>query len=254
MPAAALLGLGGVLGAVLGSFLNVCVYRWPRDESVVAPRSRCPECDAPIAWYDNVPVLSWLALRGRCRKCGARISIQYPMVELATSLIWIAAVARYGATPEAVRTAVFLTILLGIALTDARHYIIPDEFSLGGLVVGLAFSLLPGGMRPLASFGGAALGFGLLWGIGMVGERIFRKPAMGFGDVKMMGMVGAFLGPAGVLLTLFLGAALGSVVFGPIAWKTRKLVPFGVFLALGAAVTHAWGQQLVDWYVRSVLH
>ncbi len=242
--------VAALFGAAVGSFLNVCVHRWPIDESVVTPRSRCPACGAAIAWYDNIPVLSWLLLRGRCRRCGAPISPQYPAVELATALIWAAAVVRLGPGWEALRIAFFLTVLLGIALTDVRHYIIPNEFSLGGLVCGLALALAPGGISPLRSLEGAALGLGLLWGVAVVGEWIFHKPAMGMGDVKMMAMVGAFLGPAGVLLTIFLGALLGTVVFGPISWRTGRLVPFGVFLALGAAVAVTWGGMLVDWYLR----
>lgn len=240
-----------ILGALLGSFLNVCVHRWPLDQSVVAPRSRCPGCERPIAWYDNVPVLSWLILRGRCRGCGEAISVQYPLVELATALLWGAAFARYGLSVEALSAAVFLTLLLGIALTDARHYIIPDQFSLGGLVLGVGLAALPGGMPLVSAVLGAAVGFALLWGVAVVGEWAFKKPAMGGGDIKMLAMIGAFLGVPGVLLTLFLGAVLGAFVFGPISWKTGKLVPFGIFLALGAAVALTWGDAIIAWYVGS---
>ena len=240
-----------VLGALLGSFLNVCVHRWPLDQSVVRPRSRCPGCERPIAWYDNVPVLSWLILRGRCRGCGEAISVQYPLVELATALLWGASFARFGLTMEALSAAVFLTLLLGIALTDARHYIIPDQFSLGGLVLGLALAAVPGGFPLVSAVLGAAVGFGILWGVAVVGEWVFKKPAMGGGDIKMLAMIGAFLGVPGVLLTLFLGAVLGAFVFGPISWKTGKLVPFGIFLALGAAVALTWGDAIIVWYVGS---
>ncbi len=252
MSGAYLLVAAGVLGAAIGSFLNVCVFRWPLDQSVVAPASHCTGCDARIAWYDNIPVLSWILLRGRCRRCGGRISAQYPAVELATALLWVSAAVRFGPTGEALRGAVFLTVLLGIGLTDARHYIIPDEFSLGGLAAGLALSLLPGGISLASSAVGAAVGFGLLWLVAVGGEWLFRRPAMGFGDVKMMAMVGAFLGSAGVLLTIFLGALFGTVIFGPISWKTGKLVPFGIFLALGAAITYAWGSEIVHWYMTTL--
>ena len=242
-----------VIGACVGSFLNVCVYRWPADESVISPPSRCGACGTRIRWYDNVPVLGWLVLRGRCRACGVRISIQYPLVELLTAALWVMAAWRFGVSWQALSTAVFFTILLGIALADARTYIIPDQFTLGGLVIGLALSLAPGGIAPLTSLAGAALGGGLLWLVAVVGEWVFKKPAMGGGDVKMMAMVGAFLGPVGVLLTLFLGALFGSLIFTPISLRTGKLVPFGIFLALGAAVTEPFGPALVDWYVRSFL-
>lgn len=242
-----------IVGAAIGSFLNVCVYRWPAGESVVAPRSRCPECLTPIGWRDNVPILSYLLLRGRCRGCGTRISLQYPLVELTTALLWIVAAVRFGWSWQTVAVAVFYTLLFGIAMTDARTYTIPDQFSLGGLVLGLLLAFAPGGITPLRAVIGAATGFALLYAVAVVGEWAFKKPAMGGGDIKMMAMVGAFLGPVGVLLTVFLGALVGTVIFGPISWKTEKLVPFGIFLAVGAAVTEGWGAVLVDWYSVSIL-
>lgn len=245
--------LSFLFGMAIGSFLNVCAYRWPNEESVVLPASRCPKCGVELRWYDNIPVLSWLALRAKCRSCGVGISVQYPLVEFATGLIWAAVFWRYGFTVEAARGAVFLTILFGIALADARYYIIPDEFSLGGLVVGLGAAFLPGGIEWIPSFVGAAVGFGLLWTVARLGKMAFKKDAMGGGDIKMMAMLGAFLGVPGVLLTLFLGALFGSVIFGPISYKTGKLVPFGIFLAVGAAVTYGWGDMLIDWYVTEIL-
>jgi leader peptidase (prepilin peptidase) / N-methyltransferase len=251
VPDLLLWGFAAVIGAAIGSFLNVCVHRWPEDRSVVSPPSSCPGCGARIRWHDNVPVLGWLLLRGRCRACGTGISVQYPLVELMTASLWVAAVARFGLSWQALATALFFTILLGIALTDARTYIIPDEFTLGGLVIGLALSLTPGGITPVQSLAGAALGFGLLWLVAVVGEWMFKKPAMGGGDIKMMAMVGAFLGPIGVVLTIFLGALIGSLIFGPISLRTGKLVPFGIFLALGAAITEPWGDAITQWYLRT---
>lgn len=241
--------VAGVLGLVLGSFLNVCILRWPRDESVVRPPSRCPGCGSGIAWYDNIPVGSWVLLRGKCRKCGERISIQYPLVELATGLLWAWMAWRHGVTLEALRGAAFGTILLGIAMADGKFYLIPDEFTLGGLAIGLAFSLAGG----LPSLGqavlGAAVGFGLLWLVGILGTLAFKEEAMGGGDIKMMAMVGAFVGWPGVLLTIFLGALLGSVIFVPLTLAGRKKhVPFGVFLALGAAAAWVAGPSLLAWY------
>lgn len=245
--------LAGVFGLLLGSFLNVCTFRWPQEESVVSPRSRCGSCGATIAWYDNVPVLSWIFLRGRCRQCRTSVSVQYPLVEVATGLIWAGSVHALGSEWEALRGAILLTILLGIALTDARFYIIPDEFSIGGTVLGLLLAFLPGGIGWQAALIGAAVGFGLLWLVAVLGKAAFKKDAMGGGDIKMMAMIGAFLGTGGVLLTLFLGSLLGSVIFGPIALKTEKLVPFGIFLALGAAVTWVWGDPLLHWYTVTIL-
>ncbi len=242
-----------LVGAAVGSFLNVCIVRLPENQSVVSPRSHCPECSTPIGWRDNVPIFSYLALRGRCRECGVRISLQYPLVELATAAIWMAAAVRFGLSWQALSTAVFFTLLLGIALTDARTYIIPDEFSLGGLLFGLLLALAPGGISIWQALAGAALGFVLLWGVGWLGEWMFQKPAMGGGDIKMIAMVGAFLGPTGVLLTIFGGALIGSVIFGPISWRTGKLVPFGIFLALGAGVTEVWGAAIIEWYRSTLL-
>jgi len=253
VPEALLWAYSAFIGAAVGSFLNVCVYRLPEGESVVSPRSRCPGCGQQIGWRDNVPVLSWLLLRGRCRGCGTGISVQYPLVELTTALFWLAAALRFGASWQALSTALFFTLLLGIALTDARTYTIPDEFTLGGLLAGILLSFAPGGISPLQSVLGAALGFGLLYGVAVAGEWVFKKPAMGGGDIKMMAMVGAFLGPVGVLLTLFLGALLGTLIFAPISMKTGKLVPFGIFLALGAAVTEPWGERMADWYLSTFL-
>ncbi|MGH7533738.1 MAG: prepilin peptidase, partial [Gemmatimonadales bacterium] len=234
--------LGGLLGAVFGSFLNVCILRLPAEESVVRPPSRCPKCGYGLRWDDNIPMLSWLLLRGKCRKCSAPISIQYPLIELATACIWAAFAWRGGVSLEALRGATFFTILLGIAMTDAREYIIPDEFSIGGLIIGLALHLPDGFGGIGGSILGAVVGFGLLWGVAFVGKKVFKEDAMGGGDVKMMAMVGAFTGWAGVLLTIFLGSVLGVLIFVPPAIVgKKKLVPFGVFLALGAATTYLFG-------------
>lgn len=240
-------------GLLTGSFLNVCSLRWPRDQSVVRPRSYCPGCQEMIRWYDNVPVVSWVLLRGRCRKCGEAISVQYPLVEIGTALIWAGNFLSLGPSLEAVRGSVFLTILFGIALSDARFYIIPDEFSLGGTALGLVMSAFPGGITWVQAFAGAAVGFGILWAVAVLGRAVFKKDAMGGGDIKMMAMVGSFLAVPGVLLTLFLGALLGSVIFGPISYKTGKLVPFGIFLALGGAVAYVWGEAIIAWYTVSML-
>jgi leader peptidase (prepilin peptidase) / N-methyltransferase len=244
---------GALLGALIGSFLNVCILRWGAEpkESIVRPRSHCPRCGKGLSWYENVPVLSWLLLRGRCRGCGQPISIMYPLIELATAALWGYMAWRHGLTLEALRGAVFGTILLGIAMTDARKYIIPDEFTWGGLVIGLLFSLA-GGLPGLAAAAlGAVVGFGLLWVVGTVGTWMFKEDAMGGGDIKMMAMVGAFLGWQGVLLTIFLGAFAGTLIFVPLMLMgQKKLVPFGIFLAIGAAICYEAGPALIGWYAR----
>jgi leader peptidase (prepilin peptidase)/N-methyltransferase len=242
----------GVLGASVGSFLNVCISRLPAGDSLVRPRSRCPECSAPIAWYDNLPLVSYLVLKGRCRHCRLGISVQYPIVEAATAAIWVVMALSYGPTWRALEGSVLLSLLLAIAIIDARHYLIPDALSLGGLGAGLALSLLPGPPTLLTSALGAALGFLALLAVGVLGEWAFKKPAMGGGDMKMMALVGSFLGPAGAMLTIFLGAVAGTLIFGPVSLKTKKEVPFGVFLALGAAITFLFGEALIDWYRTAV--
>jgi leader peptidase (prepilin peptidase)/N-methyltransferase len=253
LPAGLEIVVAALFGAVIGSFLNVCILRWGADpkQSVVKPRSRCPRCGRGLAWYDNIPVISWLLLRARCRGCGEPISVQYPLIELATAGIWAYIAWRYGISLEALRGAVFGTILLGIAMTDAREYIIPDEFTWGGLALGLLFSLT-GGLAGLgAAVLGTVVGFGMLWLVGTAGTWVFKEDAMGGGDVKMMAMVGAFLGWQGVLLTIFLGAFLGSLVFIPLLLAgQKKLVPFGIFLSIGAAIAYTMGPTLVGWYGR----
>ncbi len=259
MPRVLLWIYAGVLGAVVGSFLNVCVSRWPAGESVVRPRSRCPGCEAGIAWYDNVPVLSWIVLRGRCRNCGMRISAQYPLIELATAALWLAAVVRFGPSVEALRTATFLTLLLGIALTDARHMLIPDQFSLGGMALGLGFAALPRGYPFLHALLGAGVGYFFLWAVKLAAEKALGRPALGVGDIHMMAMVGAFVGVSGMLLTVLLGSVLGLVIGVPLSWWRGRLtllgtyLPLGTFLALGAAITYTWGGAMIAWYLRTMV-
>lgn len=244
-----------VVGAALGSFMNVCLYRWPAGESVIRPRSRCPGCGKGIAWYDNVPILSWLLLRGRCRSCATGISWQYPLVELAVAAIWLGMALWRGPGLEAVRGATLLTLLLGIAIIDGRHRIIPDQFSLGGTAAGLALAAWPGGFSFVSALIGAAVGYGLMWLVKLGGEALFRKPALGVGDIHMMAMIGAFVGLGGALLTIFLGSVLGIVIGVPAAWLQGKLeargtyLPLGTFLAMGAAVAYVWGEPIIAWYL-----
>ena len=245
----ALLGAGvAVLGLCFGSFLNVCILRLPHDQSLVRPPSTCPHCKQPIAWRDNIPVVSWLLLRGKCRHCQAPISIQYPIIEALVGLIWVGAYLLYGMSFHALAGAAFGTILLGIGVTDARHYLIPDQYTLGGLILALLLSLSGGVHGFLQALLGAATGFALLFAVAQGGAWLFKEEAMGGGDIKMMAMVGAFVGWRGVLVTVFAGAVLGLLVFGPLSLRKKQLVPFGVFLALGAAVTFVFGDAIVAWY------
>lgn len=261
------------LGASVGSFLNVCIARWPAEESVVQPRSRCPRCSSPISWYDNVPVLSWLILRARCRSCGEPIAAVYPVVEATVGLLWVGCAWEFGLGFMSLRVAVFATILLGIAVTDARHYLIPDGFTVSGLLFAGAASVAGvflGEQLPFAgpadALFGACVGAGAITIIGWLGEVALKKEAMGFGDTTLMAMVGAALGPGRSLLTIFFGALLAAVVFllfvYPLGWWRSRgqgvpfeapLVPFGVFLAPAALLTLFWGFPLISWYFDRVV-
>jgi leader peptidase (prepilin peptidase) / N-methyltransferase len=261
-----------VLGAVIGSFLNVCISRWPMELSVVAPRSRCPRCQRPITWYENIPLVSWIALGGRCRGCKLRISIQYPAVELLIALGWLTAFMMIGSPLTALRVAVFGTIMAGVAITDLQYYLIPDGFTVFGLiwvgVTSVAGVLLHDGggfANPYDALIGACVGAGAISIIGWLGEVVLKKEAMGFGDVTLMAVVGAAVGPGRTLLTVFFGASLGAVVFLvlvlPYTWvqSRRKqvpfeppLVPFGVFLAPAALVALLWGYRLISWYLGRI--
>jgi len=270
--------LAFLLGAVIGSFLNVCIVRWPEGESVVRPRSRCPRCGRPVQSFENVPIVSWLLLRGRCRGCGLPISPLYPAVELAVGLGWLLAYRTYGPTFDALRVAVFGTVLLGIAATDARRYLIPDGFTVFLLLWVLGTSLVAQGSgaatlfaSPYEAMIGACCGAGAIAIIGWLGELAFKKEAMGFGDVTMMAAVGAAIGPERALLTVIVGAFVGALasltVIVPAAWvlHRRRLVdggeeafelppvPFGVFLAPAALLTLLWGDRMIAWYFATVL-
>jgi leader peptidase (prepilin peptidase) / N-methyltransferase len=262
-----------VFGALIGSFLNVCISRWPQDQSVISPPSRCPKCERPIRWHENVPIFGWLRLRGKCAGCREAISPIYPLVELVVALIWLTAVVHYGPTFTAGRVAILATVLLGIALTDAMHYVIPDGFTVFGFVWGIAAAFIGAALNetlPFAglydSFIGACVGAGAIAIAGWLGEAALKKEAMGFGDVTLMAVVGAALGPQRSLLTVFLGAALGAVSFlllvYPITWIRSRhkheavempLVPFGVFLAPAAMIALFFGQAMIDWYKHDIM-
>ncbi len=259
-----------VVGACFGSFLNVCISRWPDGLSVVKPRSRCPGCGHQIGAMENIPIASWLFLRGKCSGCGNRISFQYPLVEILVGLIWLGSFLVFGMTFTAARVAVLVTVLFGIAVTDAKTYLIPDGFTVFGLawVLGTAFvSLFTGDGEPFVgvyqAIIGACVGAGAVAIAGWIGEVSLKKEAMGFGDVTLMAVVGAAVGPNRALMTIFLGALLGAVTFlgivYPIAWMRARsarsefsapLVPFGVFLAPAAIIALLWGDTIVSSYSR----
>jgi leader peptidase (prepilin peptidase)/N-methyltransferase len=266
--------IAGFFGLLIGSFLNVCIYRWPRDLSVVAPRSQCPECEKPIAAYDNIPVLSFIVLGGKCRHCRASIPWRYPLVELLTAFLFGFLVWRFGVTLNALRYCVLCAMLITLAFSDAETRILPDEFTLGGTIIGVIFAALvpvpDSSFRTVAaisqwthlswrevSLGEAAFGViipaGSLWFGGWLFQKIRHKDGLGFGDVKMMAMVGAFLGLRGSLLTLIVGSLLGSII-GIIYIKATKQdagtyeLPFGTFLAAAALGVCLVGGPVIDWY------
>ena len=265
-----------VFGLCVGSFLNVCIARWPRELSVVRPRSRCPSCGHQLSWFENIPLVSWIALRARCRCCEEPISVIYPMVELLVGVLWALCVYRYGPTFTSLRLGLFLTLLLGVAFTDLQHYLIPDGFTITGLIVMLAGALLAPFLGeseifagPFDALVGACAGAGLIAIVAWLGEAALGREAMGMGDMTLMAFVGAALGPARAIATIFVGATIGAVAFlaivYPIAMLRRgrtaaqtelpldatpqplrlPLVPFGVFLAPAAALMLLCGDRLL---------
>ncbi len=257
-----------LFGACFGSFLNVCVARWPAGLSVVRPASRCPKCEREIRWHENVPVFGWLRLGGKCAGCALPISVEYPIVEVTVALLWAGAAYIGGYGLDALRLATFATIMFGITLTDAKHYVIPDGFTVFGFFFVLITSVIAffNGTpeqwfaTPIDALYGACAGAGFIAIIGWLGEVALKKEAMGFGDATLMAVVGAAIGPTRAIITVFVAAALGASTFlllvYPIGWLRAQrqgrafeppLVPFGVFLAPAAVVMLLGGHSLLDW-------
>ena len=292
-----------LLGTVIGSFLNVCILRIPEGLSIVLPGSHCPRCEKPIRWYDNVPVFAWLWLQGKCRDCGARISPMYPLIELATGLLFVACVVRFGLTQATVKWLFFTCLIVVLTITDLRERLLPDVVNWPGFAVGLFFStILPPNdgtaavltqkllhqpvsshvMGLLDGLLGAAFGSFLLWGVATLYKRVRGREGMGLGDVKMMAMVGAFLGVRGAFLTILFGTLLGSLVgmgtiFGlyAVGWQrsvaerasrrglgtvqalrwtiaSQYQLPLGTFLGIAALVVVFFGPQLLQRWERLV--
>jgi len=252
-----------VVGLVLGSFLNVCIHRLPLGESVVRPGSRCPSCKSWIRWYQNVPVLSWLALRGRCANCNTPIPLRYPLVELLTAVLALALWRVYGPSVAFFVAATFGMALLVLFFTDWDHQLLPDRVTLLGFGAGVAAAWInpflggeQGWPRIWSSLLGAAIGSGVLWAIGAIYTKLRGVEAMGMGDVKMMAMVGAFTGPKGVLFTLFFASLLGAVVglsLIPLRGRTLKdALPFGCFLAPAAFAALVIGRKAVEAYLGTL--
>ncbi len=251
-----LYGITLLLGLAVGSFLNVCIHRLPLHQSLWWPPSRCPSCSTPIMIRDNVPIVSYLWLKGRCRSCRAPISARYPLVELANGLVYVGLLWRFGIGWETLAYALLSSALLAITVIDLDHMIVPDVITLPGIPIGFLFAatVLPVGW--VNSGLGILLGGGLLWAMAWISPYLFGKEGMGGGDIKLLAMVGAFLGWKPTLLTIMVGAMVGSLVgVSLIACKVmqrNQYLPFGPFLALGALVALFFHQELLDWYVGLV--
>lgn len=264
-----------LLGLIIGSFLNVCIVRLPRGRSLAYPASHCPRCKEPIRFCDNIPIVSFILLRGKCRSCGEPISWRYPLVELLNGLFYALVVNEFGVGAEAVLVMILCSSLIVITFIDFDHQTIPDVITLPGILVGLSFAPfylytlsepLPfhlGSLFPHAGFYliaflnsviGSLAGAAPLFAIGWIWEKLRHVEAMGGGDVKLMGMIGSFLGWKGALLTIMLGALTGSIAGILLIvlkrHKAGKVIPFGPFLAFGAVMTVFYGSDLISWYLN----
>jgi leader peptidase (prepilin peptidase)/N-methyltransferase len=240
-----------LFGLCIGSFLNVCIYRLPRGESLVTPGSRCTSCGRALSWYENLPVLSWVVLRGRCRTCRTPVSGLYPAIELLTAGTVLGVYLLYGLTPLGVLRALFACSLIVVFVTDLQHKILPNVITLPGIVIGFVSSLfLPPGW--FDSLIGILVGAGTLFAIAEAYYRLRGQEGMGMGDVKLLGMIGAFLGWKLVLLTLVLASFAGSIagvaLIATGRGDAKYALPFGTFLAVGAIVAAIGGTPVVDWY------
>ena len=249
-----LLILAFIFGTMVGSFLNVCVYRIPEGQSIVLPASHCRACKKPIAFYDNIPLVSFLALKGKCRYCGAPLSLQYPVVELLTGLLAVACLLKWGAGYAAAVWFLFCAALIVVTFIDLTHQIIPDVISLPGIACGLLLSLVLDQPGFQSSLIGAALGGGSLFLIRCVYYAVTRQEGMGLGDVKLLAMMGAFLGWKSILFIImvasFAGALLGIAVMIIKKKDGRYAIPFGPFLSLGAVCYLFCGQEIINWYLN----
>jgi len=243
-----------IFGAIVGSFLNVCIYRMPKGESIVRPASRCPRCREPIKWHDNIPVLSYVLLRARCRSCGARISVRYAVVEILTALLFLALYLTFGVKAISIIYAGLVSALIVATFVDFDIQEIPDEISLGGLAAGLILSFffpcLHGQYSTLAgliqSALGALAGGGSIYLMGLFGTIIFRKEAMGEGDVKLMAMVGSFLGWKMALLAFFIAPLFGSAAGIALKIKDgRETIPYGPYLSMAALTAIFFGERII---------
>lgn len=264
--------VAALFGLLIGSFLNVCIYRMPRDLSVVRPRSFCPECNHTIAWFDNIPLVSYALLAGRCRRCAQRIPVRYPLVELLTAVLFFCAFRFLGTTLAAVKFAIFAAIMVALVFSDLEERILPDEFTLGGTAAGVIFAAfvpVSGGILLLMLYGAkhpwliqicdsllaAGICSGSLWAVRALYEKVRHREGLGLGDVKMGALIGAFLGVQGALLSLLVGSLLGVIIGLSYTWFTGKdastyELPFGSFLGAAALAVGFFSEVIFNWYSR----
>jgi leader peptidase (prepilin peptidase) / N-methyltransferase len=246
-----------VFGTCIGSFLNVCIYRLPESKSIVRPGSACPACGTPIRFYDNLPLIGYLILRGRCRQCHSPISIRYPIVELLGGLFALCLFLKFGQSPAALIYFIFVAALLTITFIDLDHRIIPDIITLPGIPIGLAASFLLPQVTVTQSMIGILAGGGSLLAVAWVYQLLTGREGMGGGDIKLLAMIGAFIGWQGVLLTIFAASAIGTLAGILAMLKTGKgmklAVPFGPFLAIGALIHLFFGEAIISWYLYGAL-
>jgi leader peptidase (prepilin peptidase)/N-methyltransferase len=249
-------GLIFLFGLCIGSFLNVCIYRLPSSMSIVSPsRSICPKCNSAISFYDNIPVFSYLWLKGRCRHCQASISLRYPMVELLTGIIALDIFFMFGLTPAGIIYFIFISSLLVITFIDIDHQIIPDVITLPGIPIGLAVSFVLPAITFKTSLLGMLAGGGSLWIVAWTYSLITRKEGMGGGDIKLLAMIGAFIGWKGVIFAIFAASVAGTFVgLTVMLVKGKNLkfaIPFGPFLSIGAMSYLFFGEKILAWYFHS---
>ncbi|MDD2733501.1 MAG: prepilin peptidase [Desulfuromonadaceae bacterium] len=242
-----------IFGMIVGSFLNVCICRMPKDESVVSPPSHCPGCSSQIRWYDNIPVVSYIFLRGKCRGCGTHISLQYPLVELLNGALTLFLFIRFGPTLAFAALFIFCSALVVITFIDFEHQIIPDEISLSGILIGFFFSFFLKGHSWQNSLLGILLGGGSLLLVAYAYQRCTGKEGMGGGDIKLLAMMGAFLGWKAVPFIIFTSSLVGSLIGVSIMLFQKKdsklAIPFGPYLAFGAILYIFYGRPLIRWYL-----
>jgi leader peptidase (prepilin peptidase)/N-methyltransferase len=242
-----------ILGAMIGSFLNVCIFRLPKEESIIWPGSHCPHCKKQIKFYDNIPLISYLLLKGKCRHCKKPISFQYPLIEGITALSSLFLIMKFGPSLSYLFYFAFVAALIVITVIDLYHQIIPDAISLPGIGVGLLASLLIPQITFFNSLIGILLGGGSLFIVATFYQWLFKREGMGGGDIKLLAMIGAFLGWKAVLLTILLSSFIGSVtgiLMMVVKGKDFKYaIPFGPFLSLGAVISLFYGQNIINWYL-----